>query len=389
MPGTGRLRRGAPGMPLEFDDLDQDLDEDDNARPGWGAFRRPGGRWWRPATKAGRLFLAAGVLIVLGSLTVAGLRLRSDLEHDARFRIAGTSDIQATGLSEVSRREMLGVFGSDIGRNVFFVPLEDRRKELEAIPWVERATVMRLLPNQIRVAVVERQPVAFVRRGEQIGLVDADGVLLSMSPEAMARQHYSFPVLTGIDAGDPAASRKERMAVYLRLMSALDSTGQHYSDQVSEIDLTDPEDARVLMPEQGRDILVHLGDSHFLERYLRYKRYIVQWRQQYPQLAAVDMRFDRQVVLEMASGKEAAETDGGQAKPQAGKIEGRGADRRPSTPRSSKSKAATRRSKAGRLRKRVEPWARQAADLEPRWGANATECAGMGMRPATATRQGV
>ncbi len=351
VPGTGRLRRGAPGMPLEFDDLDQDLDEDDNARPGWGAFRRPGGRWWRPATKAGRLFLAAGVLIVLGSLTVAGLRLRSDLEHDARFRIAGTSDIQATGLSEVSRREMLGVFGSDIGRNVFFVPLEDRRKELEAIPWVERATVMRLLPNQIRVAVVERQPVAFVRRGEQIGLVDADGVLLSMSPEAMAGHHYSFPVLTGIDAGDSAASRKERMAVYLRLMAALDSTGQHYSEQISEIDLTDPEDARVLMPEQGRDILVHFGDSHFLERYLRYRQYIARWRQQYPQLASVDLRFDRQVVLQMASGKQTSQADAGPAKPPTGKIESPardpGADRRSAVHRSSRSKPGRREARPG------------------------------------------
>jgi len=36
--------------------------------------------------------------------------------------------------------------------------LNERRKQLEAIPWVERATVMRLLPDQIRVSLVERQP---------------------------------------------------------------------------------------------------------------------------------------------------------------------------------------------------------------------------------------
>ncbi len=249
---------------------------------------------------------------------------------------------------------MLAVFGSDIGRNVFFVPLEERRKELEAIPWVERATVMRLLPNQIRVAVVEREPVAFVRSGEQIGLVDANGVLLSMSPEAMARRHYSFPVLTGIDPGDPPASRKARMAVYLRLMADLDSTGRHFSEQISEIDLTDPEDARVLMPEQGRDILAHFGDGDFLERYLRYKEYIGQWRQQYPHLAAVDLRFDRQVVLNMASGKETSEADAGQATPQAGETEGGDGNRKSSVQRSSKSKAGsgagTKKSKAGKAR---------------------------------------
>ena len=238
---------------------------------------------------------------------------RRSLERDARFRIAGSEDIQATGLTEVSRSEMLPVFGEDIGRNVFFVPIDQRRRQLEQIPWVEHATVMRLLPDQIRVAVVERQPVAFTRHGEQIGLVDSNGVLLSMAPATMAKHHYSFPVLTGIDPGDPADSRKARVDVYLRMMAELDADGRHNSEQISEIDLTDPEDARVLMPEQGADILAHFGEDHFLERYERFQAHIAEWRQQYPHLAAVDLRYDNQVVLQMASGKETAETSGGGA----------------------------------------------------------------------------
>jgi cell division protein FtsQ len=260
------------------------------------------------------MVLGGCALIVLGALTAAGLTLRHSLERNARFRIAGTQDIQATGLSEVSRAQLLPVFGEDIGRNVFFVPLNQRRRELEQIPWIEHATVMRLLPDQIRVAVVERQPVAFTRNGSRIGLVDANGVLLSMSPAAMARHRYSFPVLTGIDPGDPPAARKTRMQVYLRLVSDLDSTGQHYSQQISEIDLTDPEDARVIMPERGGDVLAHFGEDHFLERYLRYKAHIAEWRQQYPQLSSVDLRYDQQVVLDMA-GKTNPDPD---VKPQPG-----------------------------------------------------------------------
>ena len=97
------------------------------------------------------------------------------------------------------------------------------------------------------------------------------------------------------------------MAVYLRLMAELDADGKHDSEQISEIDLTDPEDARVLMPEQGSDILAHFGEDHFLERYQRYKAHIAEWRQQYPHLKSVDLRYDNQVVLEMASGTETAE----------------------------------------------------------------------------------
>ena len=320
VPVAGRIRRGAPGMPLEM----EDREGDDELRP--GSRSTPRGKWWRPVSKAGRIFLLGGALIVLGGFTYLCLALRTYLERDARFRIAGASDIQATGLTQVSRADMLPIFGEDIGRNIFFVPLSERRKQLEQIPWVERATVMRVLPDQIRVALVERQPVAFTRMGQQIGLVDIDGVLLSMPAAAMAQHHYSFPVITGIDPGDPAASRRARMAVYGRLMAELDSGGQHLSQQISEIDLTDPEDARVLMPEQGTDILAHFGQDHFMERYQRYKAHIAEWRQQYPNLAAVDLRYAQQVVLQMKSGSQASQPSAGAAgtdasadpKPQAG-----------------------------------------------------------------------
>ena len=294
-------------MPLEFDDPDNDRDGDGVLRPAANRFGKPKLPWWRPASTAGRVFLAFGAVLVLGGFTTASLLLKHYLERDARFRIAGSSNIQATGLAEVSRAEMLPVFGEDIGRNIFFIPLSERRRELEQIPWIERATVMRLLPDQIRVTVVERQPVAFTRHGAEIGLVDANGVLLSMAARTMAERHYSFPVITGIDPGDPAASRRERMAVYLRLIAELDAGGKRNSEQISEIDLTDPEDARVLMPEQGADILAHFGEDHFLERYQRYQAHIGEWRQQYPHLKSVDLRYDNQVVLEMASGKDASQ----------------------------------------------------------------------------------
>jgi cell division protein FtsQ len=294
-------------MPLEFDDPDGD----GVLRPTTDRFGEPKRPWWRPVSTVGRVFLSLGALIVLGGLTTAGLLLKHYLERDARFRIAGTSDIQTTGLTEVTRAQMLPVFGEDIGRNIFFVPLRERRRQLEQIPWIEQATVMRLLPDRIRIAVVERKPVAFTRTGQQVGLVDANGVLLTMAAKTMAERHYSFPVLTGIDPGDPAASRKARMAVYLRLMAELDADGKHNSEQISEIDLTDPEDARVLMPEQGADILAHFGEDHFLERYERYQAHIAEWRQQYPHLASVDLRYEQQVVLQMASGKETSDTSAG------------------------------------------------------------------------------
>ncbi len=296
--------RGLPGMPVDVNDVDDDGPRGRSKPRKFGEEAvRP---WWRPNSTLGRVLLGAGLAIVFSAIGVSAYAVKNFLDHDARFRIAGTSNIQATGLGQVSRAEMLPVFGEDIGRNIFFVPIRERRKQLEQIPWIEHATVMRLLPDQIRISVVERKPIAFLRQGAQVGLVDANGVLLTEPPAMMAQHHYSFPVVTGVDGREPIASRRARMETYQRLIGELDANGQHLSDQISEIDLSDPEDARVLMPEQGTDIVAHFGSDHFMERYQRYKAHIAEWRQQYPKLAEVDLRYEQQVVLQMTGGANAA-----------------------------------------------------------------------------------
>ncbi len=257
--------------------------------------------WWRPRSTFGRVLLGTGAFLTLAATVTAGIVVRNFLTRDPHFRIPGASSIQSIGLSEVNRTEVLPVFGEDIGRNIFFVPLSARRKQLEAIPWVQQATVMRFLPNRLSVSIIERTPVAFVRQGSQVELADADGVILSMPPAMMAQHHYSFPVITGIDAKDSLASRRTRMAVYQRFIAELDQNNQHLTQQVSEIDLSDPEDLRATMPEQGSDILAHFGEDQFMHRLQVYKAHIAEWRGRYPKLIGVDLRYNGEVPLEMAT----------------------------------------------------------------------------------------
>jgi cell division protein FtsQ len=167
----------------------------------------------------------------------------------------------------------------------------------------------------------------------------------------------------------------------MRMMAELDADGKHNSEQISEIDLTDPEDARVLMPEQGADILAHFGEDHFLERYERYQAHIGDWRQQYPHLAAVDLRYDNQVVLEMASGKETSAAPNGDtgdagtlkpspaaasappaAKPAAKSAAGKSLAAKSSPAKSSAGKSlAAKKSKSAQNRKRAAAKRRAAA----------------------------
>jgi cell division protein FtsQ len=251
-----------------------------------------------PKSWVGRGLFALGFLAVVGVI-VAGLAgLRSALLHDSRFVMTTSADVEIAGNHNVTRAAVLSVFGADLERNIFRVPLDERRADLERLPWVAHATVMRLLPNRIRVAVTERTPVAFVRHGSQIGMVDATGVLLDMPSDA-GDPHFSFPVLTGLSGADPLSTRAARMAIYLRFMQEL---GAKNASTISEADVSNPEDLKAVVSSGGSDILVHFGDEEFLHRYQEFEQHLPEWKQQYPRLAAADMRYERQVVLEMQPG---------------------------------------------------------------------------------------
>lgn len=266
--------------------------------------RAPGKKGILPTWTKTRWGRIAAILIVLAiaGIAVAGMiATRNFFEHDPRFRIESSDAIQTVGNSQLTRDELLSVFGADIGRNIFYVPLAQRRAELEQIPWVEHATVMRILPNQLRVAVRERTPVAFARIGDQIKLVDAAGVILDMPAAMMAARHFSFPVVSGLDPNAPASQRAAQMALYEKFMTALNANGQSLTANISEINLSDPEDLRVTLPVKSSDLLLHFGNKNFLARYNVFQSHLNEWEQQYPQLAAVDLRYDGEVVLKMAN----------------------------------------------------------------------------------------
>ena len=327
---TTRRRAGAPNLrrdaaedfaaPMYQPDDDLERGLADEARQRRKATR--GGRAKQPGK--GRTAVVLTLVILLG-ISAAGLwKAKAALLSDRRFAIASSESIQIAGNTHLSRAQLLSVFGDDVDRNLLTVSLSERRAELEQLPWVEHATVMRLLPNHIRVSIVERVPVAFYRQddpdgqGSKIGLVDANGVLLDL-PDADSNSetgspapHYSFPVLTGIGADVPLSTRSARMKIFQAFTSALDGAdhnapkGDRISDKLSEVDLSSPEDVRALIPTSIGDILVHFGDDDFLDRYLRFQQNLPKWQADYPKLASADMRYPSQVVLEMPPGSQQA-----------------------------------------------------------------------------------
>ncbi len=237
-----------------------------------------------------------GVLVAMAVLSVAAAAYGSAYRYGTRswrFRLESSDDISVQGIEKVTRSQVMDVLGADLGRNVFFIPLEQRKKQLEDIPWVESAALMRMLPNHIAVQIHERTPVAFAEIHGRIQFVDAYGVLMDLPRKA----HYSFPVIAGLKDSDPLSTRAARIKIYSRLLSDLDSGDGHYSKDISEVELSDPQDAKVTVTDPAGSVLVHLGDDQFLERYKIYLAHAGAWRQQFQKLESVDLRYEGQIIV--------------------------------------------------------------------------------------------
>ena len=196
-------------------------------------------------------------------------------------------------MENVTKPQIMEVMGADIGRNIFFVPLTQQKAQLEQIPWVESASVMRFVPNRLKVEIHERTPVAFARVGPHITLIDAGGTLM----ELPQKHKYSFPVILGMNPGEPLSTRLPRMKAYNELVRELDSGGARYSQDLSEVDVSDLDNLKVRVNDPAGDVLVELGASDYLKRYRTYVSHVREWRQQFQKLESVNLRYDNQVIV--------------------------------------------------------------------------------------------
>jgi len=272
-----------------------DLDEENESPFLRGQKRVPVRRGSLPRKAADKIKLLLVFLLIAGAIGLAAVTLYRYGTQSWRFLVDSSDNIEIIGTRNVTRSQVLDVLGADIDRNIFHVSLDEQKRQLEAIPWVESATVMRFLPNRLRIELVERVPVAFVEVNGRIALIDPHGVIMDMPPGAQTS--FSFPVLIGTSDAEPLSTRAARMKIYNQLVRQLDSPGSHYSRNLSEVDLSDPDDVKVMVADPKGTVLAHLGSSNFLERYQLYVAHIQEWRTQFARVDSIDLRYDGQVIM--------------------------------------------------------------------------------------------
>jgi len=254
--------------------------------------------WRAVLATAARAGLVAALLVIA---VVGYYRARDFLYRDARFHL-GTKKLNGRAVPAIAihgrqfapAETIYDVFAQDIERSVLAIPIEQRRQQLLGVPWIRDATVIRVLPNRLKVVIKERQPVAFVllphgQDLQQVALIDREGVILPVPPRA----DFDLPVLIGVSS---ATTREQRARQVEAAMKFLEEAGER-AQLVSEIDVTDPENLRAVLMLDGKLVRVVLGEGNYRSRLERFLRYLPEIRAQYPAATTFDLRLDDRVTI--------------------------------------------------------------------------------------------
>ena len=239
-----------------------------------------------------RAWLAARALalaLVLGYGAYRGVTL-----------IAASSSLQIAhmvvrGTERLSTGEVLALVEGLRGHNILSVRLDDWQQKLLSSPWVERATIRRVLPSTVEIAIDERRPMGIGRLGTAMYLIDGKGVIIDEYGPAYA--DIDLPIIDGIAASpqDGGSMINVARAEFAGRVIGELAARPEIAGRVSQIDVANLHDAIVIL--DGDPALLHLGDTEFVARLQQYLDLAPALHERLDGIDYVDLRFDERMYV--------------------------------------------------------------------------------------------
>ena len=180
---------------------------------------------WAGIALAGSGIVAAAIWVIQpGTLKVVGAEIRAGFVSATAEAGMTVQRIRTEGPRQSSADAIHAAVAVALGTPIFEVDLDAARERVQAVGWVESATVERHLPSTLHVRIVERTPVALWQRNQRLVMVDRAGT--EIVGEAVNRfSHlpiivgdgalHHMPTLLDAMASEPALSARVQAAIWI------------------------------------------------------------------------------------------------------------------------------------------------------------------------------
>ena len=236
--------------------------------------------------KAATLIRLAKISATVLSVSILCLGSYSGISY---LRVAPRFEVKklsVSGLRRVEENQIIAKAGFEVGTNVFKVDLSEIRTRIEELQWVRHAIIQRVLPDQIIIKIVEREPIGLARIQGEIYLFDTDGKILDPDP----LRPSSYPILDGLRI-DGDKDNLSKVQIYKNILEELGP------NSLSEVHIN--ASGEVTVVSSSDPFQVNLGTTDFRNRWVKYLQLKPQIEQRYPLAVRVDLRFKNQVIVRM------------------------------------------------------------------------------------------
>ncbi|HKQ77363.1 MAG TPA: FtsQ-type POTRA domain-containing protein [Blastocatellia bacterium] len=222
----------------------------------------------------------AGSSILISLLAISGLVVLFYLFASSQFfALKGVDvrwpEVKLGGETLMSAAEVEAIVRPKAEVGVLRADLEKIRETLKKDPLIREAEVARLLPDRLRVSIIERRPVALAIRGgvktgnRSVVCVDDEGVMFGDGSHW--RKKPWPPLISGLaESGgdvkeeDAKAINRQWILTYKNLMAELDQTQPPMSSRIDEIQFD--KDQGVALTLADSRVAVRIGREDFRTR---------------------------------------------------------------------------------------------------------------------------
>jgi cell division septal protein FtsQ len=202
------------------------------------------------------LFLIFCILFCLGFLGFMGYRTvtASEFFDVKKIDVRGTLHASKSDIEKIvsAQTEKSGVWNAD---------LKEIKDKVERLDFVKTAAVSRVLPDGVRVNVVERVPKAVVRLSGADYWADDESNILAQVSKTDDRPPF---VLRGWDESKTDKAVKEnqlRVKMYQKMLEEWKTFD--LAKRVKEVNLTDLDKPKAIIEDSGMNVFISLGKDDF------------------------------------------------------------------------------------------------------------------------------
>lgn len=171
------------------------------------------------------------------------------LAHVQCFEI---KHIAIFGLHNISSNELLDGSALHKKMSIFQVDLEALQRHIKQNPWIMNCAIRRVLPDELRIYVVEKKPLAIWQTsGHKRYLIDQEGLVISENPHS---KFLLLPKVVGIGSNIHAHNLINMLKSHPDIFSLMKFAvmfGQRRWDLVLE------NKTRIKLPERNADQAMH------------------------------------------------------------------------------------------------------------------------------------